>query len=300
MSDKKFRVLVVEDEAEETDLLRRALADIPPIHFEAADTRDIAMAAIRESAKNGHPFDLVVIDLKLDNDTQDPVQLNSDVFQTIRENSPGPKHSLVIHTSAYPNHPAVTRYILDNGLLSASGPRSVFLPRIDHHWPTEVYRIAEELSSQSISASVATVAPRSFESCFISYSHRDEAFVTKLYQGLKSGGVDAWFAPVKMKPGVKIHEEIEANVRLYDRFLLILSVDSMSSQWVVTEIRIAIDEERRSGTRKLVPIRLVPFSRVRPWYCFNADVGKDMAVELREYFIPLLSKNARELGLWRG
>ena len=89
-----------------------------------------------------------------------------------------------------------------------------------------------------------------------------------------------------MKPGVKIHEEIDNNIRLYDQFVLVLSENSMSSEWIATEIRTVIDEERKSGVRKLVPIRLVHFSKIQQWKCFNADTGKDMAVELREYFIP--------------
>ncbi|HLK60157.1 MAG TPA: TIR domain-containing protein [Chthonomonadaceae bacterium] len=296
MNGKQLKILVVEDEHDTMDHLRQALANLLPIQIEAAYTRDSAIAAVRKSAENGQPFDIFLIDLKFENDKQNPPQLNGDVFQAIRQNSPGPEHSLVIHTSAYPNDPAVTRYILDNGLLSASGPRSVFLPRIDDRWPSEVQRVAEEFSSQLNTTPPASVVPYVYKSCFISYSHKDEVFVSKLYQSLKSGGVNAWYAPVKMKPGVKIHEEIEANIRLYDRFLLVLSDDSMASQWVATEIRTAFDEERRSGSRKLIPIRLVPFLRVQSWNSFNADVGKDMAVELREYFIPDFShwKNKKQ------
>jgi hypothetical protein len=44
--------------------------------------------------------------------------------------------------------------------------------------------------------------------------------------------------------------------------------------------------ERQSGKRKLFPVRLVDFATLRDWECFDADSGKDLAVELREYFIP--------------
>ncbi len=33
-------------------------------------------------------------------------------------------------------------------------------------------------------------------------------------------------------------------------------------------------------------MRLVDFETLRDWECFDADSGKDLAVELREYFIP--------------
>jgi hypothetical protein len=38
--------------------------------------------------------------------------------------------------------------------------------------------------------------------------------------------------------------------------------------------------------RKLFPICLVDFEAIREWQCFEADVGKDSAVEVREYSIP--------------
>jgi len=37
---------------------------------------------------------------------------------------------------------------------------------------------------------------------------------------------------------------------------------------------------------QLFPVRLVDFAMLRDGECFDADSGKDLAVELREYFIP--------------
>jgi hypothetical protein len=42
----------------------------------------------------------------------------------------------------------------------------------------------------------------------------------------------------------------------------------------------------QSGKRKLFPVRLVDFETLRDWECFDADSGEDLAVELREYFVP--------------
>jgi hypothetical protein len=54
----------------------------------------------------------------------------------------------------------------------------------------------------------------------------------------------------------------------------------------MTELRKARKAERQSGKRKLFPVRLVDFDTLRDWECFDADGGQDLAVELREYFIP--------------
>ena len=60
----------------------------------------------------------------------------------------------------------------------------------------------------------------------------------------------------------------------------------MCSEWVRTEIRNARKSEVRDGVQKLFPIRIVEFNALRYWECFDGDIGKDSAVEIREYFIP--------------
>jgi hypothetical protein len=54
----------------------------------------------------------------------------------------------------------------------------------------------------------------------------------------------------------------------------------------MTELRKARKAERQRGKRKLFPVRLVDKETLRDWECFDADGGQDLAVELREYFIP--------------
>ena len=71
--------------------------------------------------------------------------------------------------------------------------------------------------------------------------------------------------------------------------LLILSPHSISSEWVKTEIAKARKRELRENRRMLFPVRLVDFETLRDWECFDADTGKDMAREIREYFVPNFS-----------
>ena len=95
-----------------------------------------------------------------------------------------------------------------------------------------------------------------------------------------------WFAPKDVKGGQKLHEQIDLAIRLHDKLLLILSEESMRSEWVKTEIYRARQNGIKQKRRKLFPISLVDFSVIREWTAFDADVGKDMAREVREYFIP--------------
>jgi hypothetical protein len=99
-----------------------------------------------------------------------------------------------------------------------------------------------------------------------------------------------WFAPEDMKGGEKLHEQLFRAIQIEDRLLLVLSEESIKSEWVMTEIRKAREAERKENRRKLFPIRLVDFEVLKGWTCFDADSGKDLAVEVREFFIPDFSK----------
>ena len=125
-----------------------------------------------------------------------------------------------------------------------------------------------------------------FYSCFVSYSSKDEEFTRRLYGRMRDAHLRVWFAPKDMPGGKKLHEVIDEAIRAYDKLLIVLSEASLKSEWVITELRKARKAERQSGKRKLFPVRLVDFERLRDWECFDADSGNDLAVELREYFIP--------------
>lgn len=128
--------------------------------------------------------------------------------------------------------------------------------------------------------------PIQFYSCFISYSHRDEEFCQRLHSRLRDEKLRVWYAPEDMKGGKKIHEQIDQAIRVHDKLLLVLSEASMASEWVATEISKARAKEKEEKRRVLFPVRLVSFDTIRDWECFDSDIGKDSAKEIREYFIP--------------
>ncbi len=95
-----------------------------------------------------------------------------------------------------------------------------------------------------------------FNSCFISYSSQDDPFARKLYDDLQNSGVRCWFAPEDMKIGDKILHSIDESIRLQDKLLIILSEDSIKSQWVEGEVTNALHLEVERGEPVLFPIRL--------------------------------------------
>lgn len=123
-------------------------------------------------------------------------------------------------------------------------------------------------------------------SCFISYSHQDEAFAQRLHERLQATGLRVWYAPENIQGGQKLHEQINQAIQEHDRLLVVLSDASLASEWVATEIRRARKIEQSQKVRKLFPIRLTSMDTLKAWECFDADTGKDLGVELREYFIP--------------
>lgn len=125
-----------------------------------------------------------------------------------------------------------------------------------------------------------------FYSCFISYSGLDDDFARRLHGRLQQDHVRVWFAPHDIQGGKKVHEQIDEAIRVYDKLLIILSPHSLKSDWVMTELRKARKAERKTGKRKLFPVRLVDYDTLREWECFDSDGGQDLAVEVREYFIP--------------
>jgi hypothetical protein len=72
---------------------------------------------------------------------------------------------------------------------------------------------------ESVIAYVASLIgqPIEYYSCFISYSHKDEAFAQRLHADLQQKGVRCWFAPEDMKIGAKIRPTIDQAIRLRDK-----------------------------------------------------------------------------------
>jgi hypothetical protein len=111
-------------------------------------------------------------------------------------------------------------------------------------------------------------------------------FADRLHADLQAKGVRCWFAPHDIRAGEKIHEQIDRAIHLQDRLLLILSPASMASEWVKAEIFKGREREIKENRRVLFPIRLCSFETLRDWKLFDSDSGKDLAREIREYFIP--------------
>ena len=95
-----------------------------------------------------------------------------------------------------------------------------------------------------------------FYSCFISYSSKDESFVHSLYSDLRNNGVPCWFAPNDLKIGDKLRHSIDESIKRYDKLLLVISKNSIKSQYVEQEVETALEKERKTKKGILVPITI--------------------------------------------
>lgn len=145
--------------------------------------------------------------------------------------------------------------------------------------------VPEELISY-LPSLIGATKPIQWQSCFISYSTKNQAFAERLHSRMRQAGIRVWFAPEDMKGGKYSDHQIDQAIQLHERLLLVLSEDSIQSKWVEREIRKARKVERAEKRRKLFPIRLVDMKTLRAWECLDSDTGEDLAEEVRKYHIP--------------
>ncbi len=93
-------------------------------------------------------------------------------------------------------------------------------------------------------------------SCFLSHSSGDDEFVRKLYSRLQERGVRCWFAPEDLPIGVKIRPAIDREIFGRDRFVIVLSANSINSPWVEKEVETAFERAYKQKSAFLAPIRL--------------------------------------------
>ena len=75
---------------------------------------------------------------------------------------------------------------------------------------------------------------------FISYSRRDQEFVSRLASDLNAHVAFVWFDRSTIQPGQKWHDEIMEGIQQCKAFILVLSPDAMESKYVREELKMAL------------------------------------------------------------
>lgn len=123
-----------------------------------------------------------------------------------------------------------------------------------------------------------------YYSCFLSHSHADKEFVRLLYRSLIERDIRCWLDEHQMLPGDDPHDRIQEGIKLWDKFILCCSKDSLSSWWVDSELNRAFTKEQlltRERGRKvlaLIPLDLDGFLFSGQWLSGKADEVKSRMV----------------------
>ena len=87
---------------------------------------------------------------------------------------------------------------------------------------------------------------------FISHSSRDKNFVRKLKNDLQDNLIDTWLDEDEMFPGDDLMEKLIAGLDDSTHFIIILSPNSVGSEWVKLELENALNQIQESTIEKIV------------------------------------------------
>lgn len=79
---------------------------------------------------------------------------------------------------------------------------------------------------------------------FISYSHADHEFVSRLALDLEERGADVWIDRMDIHAGEEWRETIAAGVRNCKVLILVVSPESLASEWANEELRMAMAQSK--------------------------------------------------------
>lgn len=91
---------------------------------------------------------------------------------------------------------------------------------------------------------------------FLSHNSKDKPFVRRLGQAFSRYGVKTWIDEGEIKVGQSLIEKISNGIVESDYFGIILSKNSIQSEWVNKELKIALHKEIKEKKLSILPILL--------------------------------------------
>ena len=101
-------------------------------------------------------------------------------------------------------------------------------------------------------------------SIFLSHNHKDKPFVRKLAERLNAHGIRTWVDEAEIRVGDSLITKIESAIQEFTYLGVILSPNSVKSQWVKKEVNIALTHEIDGAQVKVLPL-LIESCDI-PWF----------------------------------
>ena len=92
------------------------------------------------------------------------------------------------------------------------------------------------------------------KSIFVSYSHRDKWFAKKITEQLSKYGIEFWIDEAELELGDSLFEKIGEGLNSVDFLGVVLSSNSVESEWVKKEISYMMSKELKDGRVKVLPL----------------------------------------------
>jgi len=89
---------------------------------------------------------------------------------------------------------------------------------------------------------------------FISSAVADHGFVARLREHLKRSGIETTTVTDSIAPGDAISDAVTRGIDSADAFVVVLSPRSEKSEWVATEVAMALATEQHKGTFRVYPV----------------------------------------------
>ena len=89
---------------------------------------------------------------------------------------------------------------------------------------------------------------------FISHSVIDKPFVKKLKQDLNLNYIDTWFDEDELQVGDSVIDKLSDALTSSSHFLIVLSPNSVNSEWVKYELDNALKHTEQETVNKIIPI----------------------------------------------
>jgi TIR domain len=97
---------------------------------------------------------------------------------------------------------------------------------------------------------------------YVSYVRQDEAFARNLAQQLRARRFSVWNSGAEILPGDNVWLQTAAALKKSKAMIVLISPDSMRSEWVRREIEYALGDSNYQG--RVFPVQVRPTKNV-PW-----------------------------------